>query len=629
MHELAKVRHNENMAKENVNPNYAGAVTSTTDAGTIKQNVDLFSGTEYKYFTDEQGEGQWDWNMIHGCMCDSGYMGYDCSLRSCPKGDDPVTGNSADEIQDVVQVDEVQVLRCTSTNGTFTLNFKGETTQAIKFNSTASDLQAALEALPSIGTVAVEFKQSAMWVCTEKRIQENSNKDSNENAVVTVTFTSNNGPQPLLNVDESNLVDGTIVVVRGGSLLGGVTSVAGTKEYMDCGNRGLCDETSGICSCFKNYGVDLAGSCSNIIGVTNDCPGEIECSGHGVCVAGSKTCICSNGWMTGDCSIRTCPAGPSWFGYPSEDNKAHDFAKPVECSNQGLCARDKGECICKQGFLGGACEHMVCAGDPVCSGHGQCLTMKQLALAKAINGDATDFTYGMDPHNSRTWDATMVYGCHCDEGYEGYDCSLRSCPKGDDPMTYGQEDEMQLLSCRATEGFFRVQFRQEFSDLILWNATAEELEAGIETMSTAGDVSVVFTNATLNTVTPNNSTNGTFCNTDGSNSAMITFKEVHGDLPALQLDSSRLIDSSTGVSLSGELRIATDGAALPLYNESLVSVTGTREYMECSGRGVCNHLTGTCVCYSGYAQSDGNGARGVIGDCGYVIEFVGASVSEE
>ena len=264
----------------------------------------------------------------------------------------------------------------------------------------------------------------------------------------------------------TGLVDGTVTIVRGGTSLGSVTAVAGNKEYVECAGRGLCDETSGICSCYKNYGVDIAGTCTSITGVTNDCPGEIECSGHGVCY--SKTCVCSNGWTSGDCSIRTCPAGPSWFGYPSADNKAHDFAKPVECSNQGLCARDKGECVCKQGFLGGACEHMVCAGDPICSGHGQCLTMKQLALAKTMNGDATDFTYGMDPHNSRTWDATMVYGCHCDEGYEGYDCSLRSCPKGDDPMTYGQQDEMQLLSCRGTEGFFRLKFRQVISGVYAW-----------------------------------------------------------------------------------------------------------------------------------------------------------------
>lgn len=34
--------------------------------------------------------------------------------------------------------------------------------------------------------------------------------------------------------------------------------------------------------------------------------------------------------------------------------------------------------------------------------------------------------------------AATVQGCLCDDGYEGHDCSLRTCPYGDDPDTHSQ-----------------------------------------------------------------------------------------------------------------------------------------------------------------------------------------------
>lgn len=33
----------------------------------------------------------WDAHIIHGCVCDPGWVGHDCSLLECPKGDDPLT----------------------------------------------------------------------------------------------------------------------------------------------------------------------------------------------------------------------------------------------------------------------------------------------------------------------------------------------------------------------------------------------------------------------------------------------------------------------------------------------------------------------------------------------------------
>jgi hypothetical protein len=53
------------------------------------------------------------------------------------------------------------------------------------------------------------------------------------------------------------------------------------------------------------------------------------------------------------------------------------------------------------------------------------MSMSELALWAEDNGDATDYTYGLDPNNANTWDAHRIFGCMCDVGYSGYDCSLR------------------------------------------------------------------------------------------------------------------------------------------------------------------------------------------------------------
>lgn len=91
---------------------------------------------------------------------------------------------------------EVQTLAVTGTptGGTFKLQFKGQRTTALDFDSSAAEVVAALEALPSIGTGGVTATGGAL-----------------PGANVVITFAGNNAAraQPLITVVESALTGGT------------------------------------------------------------------------------------------------------------------------------------------------------------------------------------------------------------------------------------------------------------------------------------------------------------------------------------------------------------------------------------------------------------------------------------
>lgn len=182
------------------------------------------------------------------------------------------------------------------------------------------------------------------------------------------------------------------------------------------------------------------------------------------------------------CSRRFDPVLPR-----STNDRAHDLA---ECSNKGTCNRATGECECQKWFEGGACERISCPQvlGNTCNGHGKCLNMYQLALLTEDNGDATDITYGAIPNDPATWDFNKMYGCYCDEGFQGYDCSERVCPTGDDITTTGQNKEVQVFHCLSSDGTgtFRLKFRQGLTATISATASAADLEEALENLDQIG-----------------------------------------------------------------------------------------------------------------------------------------------
>ena len=168
------------------------------------------------------------------------------------------------------------------------------------------------------------------------------------------------------------------------------------------------------------------------------------CNGHGQCDNPDGVCECYEAWTGADCSLMVCPYGPAWADYATGNDQAHASA---ECSNRGLCDRSTGICSCESDrFEGAACERKSCSSD--CLTVGKCLSMSYHASQKDP-GEGDVYTY------DSVWDADMMYGCVCDGGYFGPDCSLRDCPTGDDPLTGTTSDttngvqynEKHVLTC--------------------------------------------------------------------------------------------------------------------------------------------------------------------------------------
>eukprot|EP00939_MAST-03C_sp_MAST-3C-sp1_P004097 g4097.t1 len=575
-----------------------GTCMSMASAAASRDDRNLFAETTYR--------NVWDHDMIYGCVCWEGYTGYDCSVKMCPYGDDPLT---------VGQSDEVQIVECTcaSCSGTFALKVLGETTTSISHDATASDIQLALESLSSIRSVSVQLHDIASdgggRIC------------DGTGAALAVTFTHNPGNLPTMIALPGTLTSSggggsaTLQTLGGGvSSPQGASSVDGTREYLECANRGTCDRVTGTCQCWNGFSSsDGAGA----TGATGDCgyfdgvgaatcpvggPDDEVCSGHGTCsgAVDEYTCICHEGYIGGDCSLLECPVGRSWFDEATDTDEAH--AEDAECSDMGTCNRDNGECQCDFRFEGGACERLKCpltdSQYPCSRDFGHCISIQDLAFRAEINGEADPRAYG-DDDTMMTWDHSMIHGCQCDspvldtaaESYGGrstvvgYKCHERRCPTGDDPLTSGQVDEEQRFTCTETSGSITLTFRRHSTTHVSYDATFAELVSALEDLPTVGRVQVA----------PLDPTQTMICGAGGVVETSVTFVTEHGDLPSLSIQTN----AGSPISVSEHVK-------------------GTKEEIECSGRGVCDRRSGVCRCFDGFASSDGVDSRGPRGDCSFV-----------
>lgn len=264
----------------------------------------------------------------------------------------------------------------------------------------------------------------------------------------------------------------------------------------------------------------IVGLACHLAVVNAECPNA--CSAHGKCGA-YDMCLCFRNWMSNDCSERICQFGLAHVDTPKGDldsssgalsgpgspvvandavypfgtteqypatmdldgnvmtNTAHEYR---ECSNKGMCDRQTGNCACFEGYDGSACQRASCPtnADGVCSGHGTCESIKDIA--------ARDFN-----NIYKLWDEDATMGCVCDGGYAGSDCSERVCKFGADPLYYDDSQNIrfsnftyQIYTTAASvtlTGNYSIVFYDAYGEdwqtpAIAWNADCDTVIAALE-----------------------------------------------------------------------------------------------------------------------------------------------------
>jgi hypothetical protein len=212
----------------------------------------------------------WDAEKNQACVCDAGYSGIDCSLRTCPRGDDPLTtsqqfcGNAPCKY-------EVQ---------SFTLSNAGPTTYKLGFTDYMNQTNYAYVTVDIAGnaqglgfidpserasklagpnTVAGQIQAALRSVQGGllQRVEvysKNSNPVTDAGRTFQVTFTGYPGDADLITVS-TYAGAGQVAVTDDNNAAGAKAyEVArGNFEAVECSGRGLCDSSSGLCKCFGGF----------------------------------------------------------------------------------------------------------------------------------------------------------------------------------------------------------------------------------------------------------------------------------------------------------------------------------------------------------------------------------------
>ncbi|XP_018411041.1 PREDICTED: tenascin-N-like [Nanorana parkeri] len=210
-----------------------------------------------------------------------------------------------------------------------------------------------------------------------------------------------------------------------------------------CNGKGKFVPELGICQCDEGW---AAPDCSS-----RSCPGN--CGGNGVCIDG--VCQCAEGFTGDDCSNKKCAYDCGKFGTcvdgvcvcvePYTGSACRKKKCPVDCSPHGKCV--DGVCQCAEGYTGVDCKEKKCSVD--CRPNGRCVNGVcvcdegfigddcSTGLSIILNHKAELVKSNSMPKVNQVRIDSLCNGngrydlatgtCICDAGFEGPDCSQKSC----------------------------------------------------------------------------------------------------------------------------------------------------------------------------------------------------------
>ncbi len=376
----------------------------------------------------------WDADKIQGCVCDPGFEGYDCSLRSCPAGPDPSIDTAS---QYTV---ERFLLQCQATSGYFSMLVLGRHTAPIPFDADPAYLRAVLEANPAAGDVSVTMpvvdSDRLPSVCGESEVVTTEIRFTShlgDRAPVRVSRNSSDSRQwrdgaqqlalataasPVLRMETLHVLQCPVCV----SCLGSVhfTYLDSVSVGVDINASGAADSI--VAAVLGLHDLVAAGWSDLEVLVAISAGGDTICNSVTsttveISLFSAYGNLPSLGVLDGS---YFSPSDSTALDLTLSSNKGSGTI--YECSNQGVCNHDTGVCECFLSVAYGEVQFRAL------SSNGQFELGNRGDCGFIENAVPSCFVAGKDVCNGHGSCSNVTHTCECTSGWHGITCGLRSCP---------------------------------------------------------------------------------------------------------------------------------------------------------------------------------------------------------